>query len=1003
MRSTAVWLSLLLWTLTVSGQTVSAQSECRDAGLCGKDETNFYCLVAESQLLQDAVLRSDVPSVCCIAPQCEPIENRISYSLADELIEPTVVCPSSDVGMCCSAEHALSVESYDCPRKRSANPRGDAVFDTCHAFLEKALPGLESGISADLDESIGIIIASLPSPFRTGTASLFDPALEGLIAALSDEHFIRDRSWLWDVPEQDHDEDGKEGAPTKGRAIPPRRRAENPASKKGDKAKITKTDCHGVLPGVMLFHKEGARENEKCELPLACADKIVVLLVGESPVWGLDQSAIRWAVNKAEELGPLNIVGPYFSGSATSMAEALSRSSSHCVRMASGTMTVVEQAKKLARFKPLFAVDTRASRRAVLADFVRELPESGRVALFREDATAFGSYSVTGRWLDFPISPSVSRLRSAHAALQRKRAEEGDIRTPPYLDATLDHDPTAPDLLPTTSPSTIIAEDLKFDGIVQVLRRHRVTNVGIHLHAAEDVIFATQHLRRAMPEVRPLLMAMDRTFLHPQYAATMDGSLVASAYIDLTIDEAAPDSVPTEHNRSSGSAVEEQMQAATNLDAVAPRSEAGGASPRSQAGAGATASEAGAASSVSEAGSGAPGSEAGEVATRSEAGATRTPTDADAEELKTSSVRVFSRDSGPGIYRATRTLFHRPNPDYGARLSESQRTSQLGVIRRGKVWPLTTAPGDEQTQAPYPVEFVGLLLFLLCLSAAWPLAAIPAAVAFVERGKILYREPQRTESRLQWASSAVIWLGPVAWAATAWSSTCSNWMPVHLANRMLAVLSGVSPLTEGLLGLGSVAVALAGVSLIDIRSSRLGLLVASCGVVIPPLLFFYQPSWADQPHSLTVEGTCLGRALGAVLLLSYIAVPLGLGALLGAYHHYKTASAVPGSRQRARGARNVTVSAACCLLLAFLFLAAVNEYPFHPGRVLESFAASVLVVTAGCAAFCYSHLASENSSSWKVWLWALIPLFIALGTYFPGLRHAIQEWFELRKTISSML
>jgi hypothetical protein len=919
MRSTAVWLSLYLLSLTIGGQTAEAQLECRETRVCKTDEKSFCCLAAEEE-------KGRVPPACWSEEQVEV---------------------SAD------------------------------IRDTCNAALEHALPHRQWETPKHAATNVGVIIASLPSPFRTGTASLFDPALEGLIAALSDENFVRDRSWLWDIPETAQEESANEGeqnsppAAAKASAKPPpnkKRKQDAPpasdaaAAKKtakpersaaetkrppntsGKKSKVSQTDCSGVLPGVMLFRREGASSNQNPKLILASAPLIVVFIVGESPVWGLDHQAIRWAVEQARKRGRLHIVGPYFSGSATSMQRALSDLTSDEVWMASGTSTVIEQAVKLVRFQPEFAVDTRAARRAALADFVRPPPtkpeDPSRVALFREDATAFGSYSVTeGNWLDFPISPSVSRVRSAHAKLQRKRAEEAGILTPPWLDATLDHDPSAPDLLPTTSPSTIIAEDLKFDGIVQVLRRHRISNVGIHLHAAEDVVFATQHLRQAMPEVRPLLLAMDRTFLHPQYAATMDGALVASAYIDLTIHSPASNNNSGGDNKKSDGKREHQLQSITN------------------------------------------------------ASAEKKPADGGTAKTPTGAVRVFSRDSGPGVYRATRSLFHRPDADYSARISEAQRTSQLGVIRRGKVWPLTSAPNHEpQARPAVPVEFVALLLCLLCLSRLWPVA-IAATAAFVDGTDTRARTPQSSEGRCRRLSCAAIWLGTFG-AIVALGYALGAATP--LANRLPAVLSGVSPLAEVLLGLGSVALALAGEYVVDVPLPKKSVGVAMFGALIPFVCFIHQLDWAFFAHALTVESTWLGPLIGTLLLFSYIACALGLATLHHTYLRYTR------DRSSVVEARRVTVSAACCLLLALLFLAAVNEYPFHPGRVLESFAAIVLVVTATCAAFCYSHLES-STSTWKVWAWALIPLFIALGTYYPGLRHAIQEWFELRKTISSML
>jgi len=994
MRSTVVCLALFLCCLSACEEQIDSRRGCLAvASVCDFDagQMDFCCLAAESGRSRDAVASS--------AKGDAGVRSARDVTAKPKCKGPGNVAATGNVSVNkCDLEDAGSEEC--------------SVRKMCLAALEQALPHKEWEIPDDAAQRrVGVIIASFPNPFRTGSASLFDPALEGLIAALSDERFIRDRSWLWDVPEVERDEEESGGKGDK------KSDTAKDGSNKRTKTKVSKTDCSGLLPGVMLFKRDNANSKRGRTDTLAASHSVVVFVVGESPVWGLDERAIHWAKERARKRGRLNIVGPYFSGSATSMANALRDLEYGDVWMASGTMTVTEQAMKLARFNPLFAVDTRAARRATLADFVRDPPARGAndpsaVALFREDATAFGAYSVTeGNWFDFPISPSVSRVRSAHAELQRKRATEAGLRTPPWLDATLDHDPSAPDLLPSTSRNTIIAEDLKFDAIVQTLRQQGISNVGIHLHAAEDVIFVTQHLRQAMPEVRPLLMTMDRTFLHPQYAATMDGALVASAYLELTVDDqgsAKQSGRQTLESGPSGTLQQRDVNSAIEMLETQDVFEATSTDKKST----------------------------------EEARPATTP------------MRAFSRDSGPGVYRATQSLFRRLESGvYQEQLSEQQRVSQLGVIRRGKIWPLkSTTYVTSQTVPTLPVEFVALSLLMACIFAIWP-SAVKAATALVDGGKI---EPQgpglwfRELSHAAMASGGLACL--LAYFVYAWSqwnyvanalvllyacvagrvthlfaaqlgrrSHASAWTRITLvvpvlsmlamlpgpvllegeqnrllASRTVAVLSGVSPLTETLLGLLSFGVFSAAASVVGVRLSPLGKGIAAFGTFVPLALFSYRIESFGQPHILTVEtNSGLGFLMGASLLLSYLVVPLALGALLTAYQERVL--------EPARAQRKVTLIAVCCVALALFFLGAVNEYPFHPGRVLEAFAAIVLAVTAGCAAFCHSHVAEAKPGAWKVWLWALIPLFIALGAYYPGLRHAIQEWFELRKSMSSML
>jgi hypothetical protein len=96
-----------------------------------------------------------------------------------------------------------------------------------------------------------------------------------------------------------------------------------------------------------------------------------------------------------------------------------------------------------------------------------------------------------------------------------------------------------------------------------------------------------------------------------------------------------------------------------------------------------------------------------------------------------------------------------------------------------------------------------------------------------------------------------------------------------------------------------------------------------------------------------------------------------------------------------------------------LFLCCVNEYPYHPGRIIRTFAATVLVGTVLLATHVLHRLSDQAMAAAKAdgdnsakldsrsqlvpdLLFAGIPLLIALNAYFPDLAYELQEWLSLR-------
>lgn len=935
------------------------------------------------------------------------------------------------VALCTNSPCAVHAEAKSEPGCQAETAYASSLpepLKTKQRLCEKAMIGVLQQVPWEKEKCYESLIASLPNPYRTGAASLFEPALEGVIAALSDYQYVRDRSWLWTIETKKDDDAGgtTESAKSKPEAKP---------------KPVTEDDCSSLVPGVIVFRRESQRDMAGAD-PTSEPARIVVFVVGESPVWGVDREPVHWAVSKRRDpidadgrRPPLRVIGPYFSGSATSLSAALSAATTEEIRMASGTMTAKCPRKSLARFVAAFAVDHSDARRDTLAEFVDPLPGKNplpvdacaasaagtgdvevhdNLALLREDGTAFGSLMRTSShpWYDIPLSASVSRVRHAYAKLEVKRDAERGARTPPWLDAPLDDDPSGPDLLATLSRTSVIANDLKFAQIVDELRANGITNVGIHLHAAADVIFVTQHLRRAMPEVRPLLLSMDRALLSPEYEAAMDGALVASAYLMLKTSRGDFEAEPWN----------------------------------------------------------------------------------DKMPLRAAWTRPFSRDSGPGIYWATNWLLYEKykklrcqTPSAGAEtcqvlnqagLGSVERPAELGVIRRGKVWPLRSSPaeprvsGGQADSVAASVSPFELLLTWLITLGAFCVELIPswrartkhgsekpdAGQAFLSGSHVLavsafatctvlllpWRSAQGASLVLSSGYLGFQVLGPRGRAAKLSPLELCKRYPWSLAlmacsllvaycfinadqftlNRAVAISSGVSPLTPILLWWASVAVYLKLKPVDDVTFVPPNTVLRSLlaiGVIVPVISLCKMFGFTlVRGHALTLEDASLNGVLFIGLLVSYTLVLLTVTELFLARMGWVSDVVNRDAPEIAidRAARRINYAAANVVCTSLFFMAYVNEYAFHPGRVLRSAAAIVLALAITSVCYCYwrvtveqakiaPHGAPKEESAtstsrlkpfWHILAFAAIPMLIAINAYFPDLSYAIRDLLAWRNT-----
>jgi hypothetical protein len=387
------------------------------------------------------------------------------------------------------------------------------------------------------------LIAVIPDPQDSAHAAYFDSVLEGVEEAVGsgtirdddegtpETSYVRDRSWLpW--PGND---------PDKG-----------------------KLKCWRERPGLLIFRPSIGTDK---------APTLLLLLVGESPTWGVQVEQFDAAVDLIEKYDATypaaldyeryKILGPTFSGSAASLGSVIASKlpPSASVRVASGTATHERVADWLsgesgarsgsARVSYASAVPTDRELESAMLCYLLERGGScsadgrnGNIVMLAESLTAYGTSwqetsertppsragGVCERALsnDFEscvehrkFPANLASIRLAYGALSDDSAQ---TRAP--ADARQARREKTSEM----SDETAIEHDLALAEVLHELSREHTRFVGIAATDARDVIFLAQRIRKQLPDVRLFTYGFDIRYLHPAFAkSAMNGVLVAHA------------------------------------------------------------------------------------------------------------------------------------------------------------------------------------------------------------------------------------------------------------------------------------------------------------------------------------------------------------------------------------------------------------------------------------------------------------------------------------------
>ncbi len=332
-------------------------------------------------------------------------------------------------------------------------------------------------------------------------------------------------------------------------------------------------------PGLVVFRRDRecpSAPGGPCQKPARQRSLLALLMVGETPTWGVQPGAFDKALDLAAALGTgwpararLALLGPSSSGAAESIRTGIELWSQARKRdgklgaveieMVSGSATSsanldileTELSARLAKIFPAtgavhvtFAatVNPDDAQWAFVHDFLvkRFGAKNGEIALLTESSTDYGQgLKVTAKvddagsralplMLRFPLY--VSQLRAEY---DRRRARatttpgDGSPRT--MLDLPGREERLTEDALSLHSPLSRASIELSLSRLLETLASDRVRFVAILASDPLDVLFLVEQIRKSFPAVVVAVFSSDLLYLHESHPF-MDGVLVASSY-----------------------------------------------------------------------------------------------------------------------------------------------------------------------------------------------------------------------------------------------------------------------------------------------------------------------------------------------------------------------------------------------------------------------------------------------------------------------------------------
>jgi hypothetical protein len=408
---------------------------------------------------------------------------------------------------------------------------------------------------------VEFMIASVPDPIDTPYGHSFDQVVDAVQRAIEKKDgYLLDRSWLpWELDRKPKAKDDPDSSGT----------------------------LRESNPGVLLF-RHGRHRERKIKSNGLC----IVFLVGETPLGGLHKRAFTQALRLMADAGhpeskPVRVIGPYFTGSQTSLqfvagdwwasGDTLPRFTSvypfsamlrpqnplYKFEVISGNASAMRRSDffdlnpytdgHLSWQPDKFSITTTVvPTRIVLSAVLRYLSRRdgcrsdeqvgrnltripGKVAILTEANTGFGKSLATidkqeVLMLRFPLH--ISRVKNEYTQAFRKKDEQDGLKQPETLvPSKFDDAGHSGEGVPSQGGNTTATVNAQvLSSILGTIAREQCQYVGVVATDTRDKLFLIRLIREYCPDVHVFVTDADQLLLHPDYRYYMRGVIIGSTY-----------------------------------------------------------------------------------------------------------------------------------------------------------------------------------------------------------------------------------------------------------------------------------------------------------------------------------------------------------------------------------------------------------------------------------------------------------------------------------------
>jgi hypothetical protein len=376
---------------------------------------------------------------------------------------------------------------------------------------------------------IRYIIATVPHPTQTRLSLVFDRYVESILAAVNNAGYTFHSYWL------------------------PWTNAESSELKSLQDQKTREADIKARerVPGILLFRAPWQNDDKPRGL--------AVLLIGETPTSGIDETAFHHALQIIGPERKVAIIGPSFSGSFWSLRKLIQQYP-NTFSVVTGSATVAKQRTDFEKWiapKGDFTAtvgDDDRSDRELLKHICQEWGSDVSIAIVSESATTYGVQNPllprepdpNPEGLNYEEKPActtilsltfpreISRLRNAygeHPELTMTSGAPPPNPSSPQLPLDMRDPRPGHDGVPLLARTqTPVSQEGVLQSIVRTLRVRGVRFALLRATDPLDAIFLARYLRANCPDVRVLMETTDVLFVRAAREDPLDGTLSITTY-----------------------------------------------------------------------------------------------------------------------------------------------------------------------------------------------------------------------------------------------------------------------------------------------------------------------------------------------------------------------------------------------------------------------------------------------------------------------------------------